>query len=268
MADFDPIAAGGIPYNPGAPAGGMAQPTTEGGAPVAAGMPPGFEATTGAAAEQQKAMTTRAQNYANDMYPLLKAQQELAIAPTGPMSPGSYDVSAALRASAPETVQRVLHFLTTYGGLTGPGIMSPEQTDAYGLVKKLLTQGQLGVPGAARSNEGGATAQAAFPNVEMPPPAAKAALQGIIGLRRMEQDQTMQWQQKLLSGAPVQSLPTFISDFQTKADPRVYIWDQTPKAQQDKILTGMSPAQRRTFITQVQRADSNGIYNTFGMSPQ
>lgn len=266
MADFDPIAAGGIPYNPGAPAGGMSQPATEGGAPVASGMPPGFEATTGAAAEQQKTMTTRAQGYATDMYPLLKAQQEWQIAPTGKGTDSGllnpYEISSYLRTTAPEGLQRLMSFVTNMGGLTSGGVMTPEQTDAYGFLKKLLTQGQLGVPGATRSNEGGSTAAGAFPNVEMPPAAGKAALQGIIGLRRMEQDQTMQWQQ---SGLPVQALPTFVSKFQTNADPRVYIWDQTPKAQQDKILTGMSPTQRHAFMSQVMRADSNGIYNTFGM---
>lgn len=259
---FDPAAAGWIPANP-APATQSGQPAADDS--FATGPTPGFAATVAAATDQQKAMTARAQGFATDMYPLLKAQQELAIAPTGPNSPSTYAVSAALRSASPEWLQNVLHYATP--SLVGGQIMTPEQTDAYGLLKKLLTQGQLGVPGAARSNEGTETAGAAFPNVEMPPPAAKAALQGIIGLRRMEQDQTMQWQQ---SGLPAQALPTFISKFQTNADPRVYTWDQTPQAQQAKILNSLAPGPggpREQFIRKVQQADSNGIYNTFGMSP-
>lgn len=279
MAAFDPIAAGGVPFDPNAaggtpvPSSGFGPLTPNPAAPgmvsgggFAAGNPPGFDATTVAGAEQQKAMTARAQSYATDMYPLLKAQQEWEIAPTGKGTDSGflnpYELSAKLRTTAPEWLQRGLSFWTNEGGLIGGGIMTPEQTDAYGLLKKLLTQGQLAVPGATRSNEGGATAQGAFPNVEMPPAAGKLALQGIIGLRRMEQDQTMQWHQ---SGLGVQALPNFVADFQTKADPRVYIWDQQSGPQRQKILDGMTPAQRGIFIKQVQRADNNGIYNTFGM---
>ncbi len=266
MADFDPIAAGGIPYAP--PSGGaspqIGQPATAAGAPIAAGNPPGFEATTGAAAAQQVAMTTRAQNYANDMFPLLKANEELKLAPTGPGTEAGYEMSGMLQARTPDWFQRAAAFASHL--IPGvPNLMTPEETAHYSEANKYLTAASLAVPGATRSNEGGATASAASPSVHIPKPAAQAVLQSMIGMRRMEQDQTMQWQQ---SGLPVQALPTFVSKFQTTADPRVYVWDQFNKQQQAKLLDGLPPDQRSRFISQVMRADSNGIYNNFGTGQQ
>jgi hypothetical protein len=275
MADWDPNTAGGVPWNPatagGAPVGqsaaspaspsGIARPATTDGAPVAAGMPPGFEATTAAAAAQQTAMTTRAQSYANDMFPLFKAQEALTAAPTGKVSEPGYQAGAILQTYAPEWLHRTIAFGSTLGGALG-GIMTPEQTAAYAEANKYLTQVQLGVSGATRSNEGGQTASAASPSVDIPKPAAQAVLQNMIGLRRMEQDQTMQWQQ---SGLPVQALPGFVSKFQTNVDPRIYVWDQLPKAQQTKILDTMPAHQKPAFLRKLQAADQNGIFNTMGM---
>lgn len=277
MAAFDPIAAGGVPFDPNVAGGtpvdarGFGSVTPKPGAPgmipgggIVSGNPPGFDATTGAAAAQQTAMTGRAQTYANDMFPLFRAQQELATAPTGKGSELGYDAGALMQTNTPEWLHRLVSYTTTLGHTIG-GIMSPEQTAAYAEANKYLTQAALGVAGATRSNEGGQTAAAASPSVLIPKPAAQAVLQGMIGLRRMEQDQTMQWQQ---SGKSVQELPAFVSRFQTNADPRVYVWDQLPAAQRGQILGKMSPAQQGEFITKVNQAKANGLYNTMGMSPQ
>lgn len=274
MAAFDPIAAGGVPFDPNAaggtpvPSSGFAPLTPSPAAPgmvagggFAAGNPPGFDATTTAAAEQQKGMTTRAQSYANDMFPLFKAQQQLAIAPTGKGTDTGYDMSALLQTRTPEWFQRAAAF----GSHLLPGvanIMTPEELNAYAETNKYFTQGTIGFPGATRSNEGGQAAAAATPSVTMPKEAAQAVLQNMIGLRRMEQDQTMQWQQ---SGMQLRDLPAFVSRFQTNADPRVYIWDQFTPPQQKQLLAKMSPAQQRSFIDKVERADANGLYNTMGM---
>jgi hypothetical protein len=268
MAEFDPVAAGGIPYNPSAPGGApaassvdqIAQPALPGGGAIPAGNPPGFEDTTKAAAAQQVAMTARAQGFANDMFPLLKANEQLKLAPTGPGTEAGYEMSGLLQSRTPEWFQRAAAYASHL--IPGvPNLMTPEETTAYSEANKYLTAAQLAVPGATRSNEGGATASAASPSVHIPKPAAQAVLQSMIGLRRMEQDQVMQWQQ---SGLPVQALPGFVSKFQTTADPRVYVWDQLSKQQQSKTLESMSPAQRKTFMDQITRADNHGIYNNFG----
>jgi len=261
MADFDPIAAGGIPYNPtGGAAPQIAQPATAEGAPIAAGMPPGFDAKTKAAADQQLAMTTRAQTFATDMFPLLKAQEQLKIAPTGPGTEAGYEMSGLLQSRTPEWMQRAAAFSSHL--IPGvPNLMTPEETAAYSEANKYLTAAQLGVPGATRSNEGGATASAASPSVHIPKPAALAVLQNMIGLRRMEQDQAMQWQQ---SGKSLQELPDFVAKFQTNADPRVYVWDQLDAKQRSKIFDSLPPAKQAEFAARINQAKANGIYNTMG----
>jgi len=253
MAGFDPIAAGFIPAGaaPGntAPATGGTEPP-----PVAAANPPGFEDLIKAQVARQNAMNDRAQNYASDMFPLLKAKQELGIAPTGHGSEAAYNISSLMRTYTPEWAQKALSTFTP--------VMTPEQTDAYAQANKYLTMAQLGVQGAGRSDAGLSTAGQASPSVTIPNAAAKIVVDNMIGLRRMEHDQALQWQQ---SGLPIQALQGFVTGFQTKVDPRVYIWDQYTPEQRSKIASKMKPAQYRSFMQQVDAADRRGIYNTFGM---
>ncbi len=265
MADFDPLAAGGIPAGPlagkVAPASG-APATPSGAAPVVLSNPPGFDDIVKANTAQHIAMSERAKNYANEMFPLFKAQQELKIAPTGKGSEAGYNAGALMSTVAPEWLHRAASFVTNLGGGIGGGIMSPEQTKAYAEANKYLTMAQLGVAGAGRSDAGLSTAGAASPSVHIPNEAAKAVVQGMIGLRRMEQDHALQWQQ---SGLPIQALNGFVTQLQTKANPVVYVWDQLPSDQQHKVLDRMNAAQKRAFMKQVDEADKRGIYNMFGM---
>jgi hypothetical protein len=256
---FDPVAAGGVPVGSGPSAPGANASGTPG---IAVGTPPGFDQAINAQATQQQAMASRSQTYANDMFPLFKAQQQLAVAPTGKGSEAGYDMGSLLGTVSPN-LQKVGAFISTLGGLVGGGIMTPEQTAAYAEANKYLTQASLGVAGATRSNEGGQTASAASPSVNIPKPAAQAVLQGMIGLRRMEQDQTLQWQK---SGHPVANLNKFVTGFQTNADPRVYVWDQMTPAQRQSIYKSMTPPQQQAFSARVTQADNDGIYNNFGIS--
>lgn len=253
MADFDPVVAGATPFDPAAagatPVGGAGIP----GGGLAAGNPPGFDAGITQQQTQQQAMALRSQTYANDMFPLFQAQKALNAAPTGKGSETAYDISSLLQTYAPGLGSFLAH--------VSP-LMSPDQVAAYAEAKKYLTQAQLGVAGATRSNEGGQTASAASPSVEIPPEAAKTVIQNMIGLRRMEHDMTLQWQN---SGQPVANLNKFVTQFQTHADPRVYLWDQQTPAQRDQILSKMTPAQRGQFIAKVSAAENNGAYNTFGV---
>lgn len=270
MADFDPFAAGGVPVNAdgspiaNAPATPPAGAVNIPGGGLVTGNPPGFDQAIDFQTKQAQQMADRSHTFANDMYPLFKAQQQLALAPTGAGTEYGYHLGALMSAQAPEWLHRAASYVTNMGGLIGGGITTPEQTTAYAEANKYLTQASLGVAGATRSNEGGATAAAASPSVSIPKPAAQAVLTGMIGLRRMEQDQTTQWQN---SGQPVSSLNKFVTDFQTNADPRVYVWDQLPKQAQTQIFESMKPAQQAEFAAKVTRAKAAGIYNNFGMAP-
>lgn len=269
MADWDPSSVGGVQFDP-ASVGATPVPPTGGGmgisgGGVAAGNPPGFDAAIGAQTKQQQDMAARSQTYANDMFPLFKAQQQLAVAPTGKGTEDKYDASAILQSRAPEWLHRAAAYVTNLGsGAYLGGIMTPEQTTAYSEANKYLTQGSLGVAGATRSNEGGQTASAASPSVNIPKPAALAVLQGMIGLRRQEHDMTLQWQN---SGQPVANLNKFVTQFQTNADPRVYVWDQLTAPQRKQVIEKMTPAQQGEFAAKVNQAKTNGIYNTFGIGP-
>lgn len=271
MADFDPLAAGGVPVNAdgspiaNAPATPPAGAVNIPGGGLVTGNPPGFDQAIDFQAKQAQQMADRSHTFANDMYPLFKAQQELAIAPTGAGSEWGYHMGSLMSTQSPEWLHRAASYVTNMGGLIGGGIMTPEEVSAYAQANKFLTQGTISAPGGTRSNEGAQMAAAATPSVTIPKPAAQAVLQGMIGLRRMEQDQTTQWQN---SGLPVSSLNKFVTDFQTKADPRVYVWDQLPKAQQSKIFEGMNPTQQAQFAAQVTGAKQRGIYNTQGTQPQ
>lgn len=265
MADFDPFAHGAISAgpSPGMTAPPSGAPTTPSGeAPVVLSNPPGFDDLIKQQTTQHTEMMKRAQNYANDMYPLFSAQKELKLAPTGKGSEGAYNASAVMSTIAPEWLQRAASFVTNLGGAIGGGIMTPEETAAYARANKFLTQAQLGVSGATRSNEGGQTASAASPSVNIPKDAAQQVLQGMIGLRRMEHDHALQWQQ---SGLPLNALNGFVTRLQTTNDPRVYVWDQFTPQQQTKLLDRMTPGNRRAFVAKVDAADRRGIYNTFGM---
>jgi len=274
MAAFDPVAAGGVAFDPTAAGGiavdpqGSGQPATSQGGNIpgggfAAGNPPGFDASVAAQVAQQREMAERSKTYANDMYPLFKAQQELALAPTGKGSDALYDLSAKIMTQHPEWLQRAEHFVTTLGGSFG-GVMTPEETTHYAEANKFLTQASLGGARAMQRKEGGQTASAASPSVLIPKPAAQAVLQGMIGLRRMEHDQTLQWQN---SGQQVGNINRFVTQFQTNADPRVYVWDQLTGPQRKKVLDSMDATQRSAFMNRVGKADNDGIYNNFGMMP-
>tara|TARA_R110000868_G_scaffold143298_1_gene361340 strand:- start:1073 stop:1858 length:786 start_codon:yes stop_codon:yes gene_type:complete len=260
MAEFDPIAAGGIPAGPSP--GSIQAPSSSSAPVVAAGNPPGFDEMLRDQVERYKVMSKRAEGYATDMYPLLSAARELKVAPTGVASGPGYNAGAFMSTVAPEWLHRAASFVTNLGGAMGGGIMTPEQVQAYAKANKFLTQAQLSMPGAARSDQGGQTAAQSSPNVHIPNDAAQAVLQGMIGLRRMEHDQLLQFQQ---SGLPAHTLNGFVTKFQTRADPRVYVWDQMDAKHRGQILDKMPADKRQDFIRRVQDADRNGLYNTFGV---
>ena len=135
--------------------------------------------------------------------------------------------------------------------------MTPEQVKAYDEANKYLTQGQLGAPGATRSNEGAAIAGAATPSVTVSKEAAQEVLRGMIALRRMEQAGTLAWQQ---SGAPPNQYGTFMSSYATKADPRVFMFDQLTPEQRQKLQTDLTKQGKwNQFAGQVYAAERSGV---------
>lgn len=235
------------------PAAAPAAPMGNGHYPVplsnTTGPAPGTPETSLAQVPGAQATADRVAHYQSDMFPLMQAQKALANAPTGLGSEAAHTASSYLNTFAPPVLQRALSFVSP--------IMTPEETSAYDEAKKYLTQGQLGTPGATRSNEGLNTAGAASPSTQITKEAAQLVLKGMVALRRMEQDEGQSW---LASGLPVSQFNQFRANFQKQADPRVYTFDQmTPTQRQQTVTSIKDPTKRAAFIAAVQRAESNNI---------
>lgn len=219
-----------------------------------AGPTPGTPENSTASALAAHAANQRAGTFASDMYPLQQAQTALASAPTGKGSQAAHDASSYINTFAPSWVQKGLSFISP--------IMTPDQQAAYDEAKKYTTQIQLNAPGATRSNEGQSAAGAANPSVEISPQAAQLVIKGMIGLRRMEQDATVSFNN---SGQPPANYDKFQTQFATQADPRAYMFDQMNPAQRQQTLASFkTPGARNAFVSQVERAEKNGVLSAPG----
>ena len=215
-----------------------------------AGAVPGTPAYLAASAGHADTANARAANFQSDMYPLMQAQTALANAPSGKGSDAAHDVSSYINTFAPPMLTQALHYATL--GVT----MSPEEVSAYDEAKKYLTQGTLGTAGATRSNEGLTTAGAASPSTTISKEAAQLVLRGMIGLRRMDQESTLEFNN---SGLPPAAYNAFQTKFATNADPRVYMFDQMAPAQRAQLIQSMPKAAQTKFWDQVNTATQNGI---------
>lgn len=215
------------------------------------GPEPGVSESKVAQVPTAQATADRVAHFQTDMFPLQQAQIALAKAPTGLGSEAVHTASSYLNTFAPHMLQNALSFISP--------IMTPEETAAYDEAKKYLTQGQLGAPGATRSNEGLSTAGAASPSTQITKEAAQLVLKGMIGLRRMEQDEGQSW---LASGLPPSQFNNFRAQFQKQLDPNVYVFDQlTPAQRRTAIAKAKNPG---AFMSAVERAEQNGVLSPPG----
>lgn len=236
------LGTGRFPTAPAPPTGSIAGPS------------PGTPENATASALAAHSANQRASTFASDMFPLQQAQTALANAPTGKGSEAAHAASSYINTFAPAFVQKGLSFISP--------IMTPDQQAAYDEAKKYTTQIQLNAPGATRSNEGQSAAGAANPSVEISPQAAQLVIKGMIGLRRMEQDSTLEFNK---SGLPPAAYDKFQTQFATQADPRAYMFDQMNTAQRQQTLSSFkTTAARNAFIQQVERAEQNKVLTAPG----
>jgi hypothetical protein len=216
---------------------------------------PGTPEAETASAMSAHGANVRAASFATDMFPLTQAQKALATAPTGKGSEAVHDVSSYINTFAPTALQKALSFISP--------AMTSDQVAAYDEAKKYLTQGQLGQSGANRSDAGLTTAGAASPSTTISKEAAQLVLRGMIGLRRMEQDGTVQFN---ASGQPPAAYDQFMTKFSTTADPRVYTFDQMTPAERNQTMTALAktPAKQAAFVAAVEQAEKNGIMSAPG----
>jgi hypothetical protein len=212
------------------------------------GPPGGLPEFQKGAATQLGVANARGANFQTDMFPLNQALEALKNAPSGKGSQAVHDASSYINTFAPPLLQKVLSFISP--------LMTKDEVIAFDEAKKYLTQGTLGTAGATRSNEGLSTAGAASPSTEITKEAAQLVLKGMIGLRRMEHEGLLEFNN---SGKPPGDLPGFLTKFATNADPRVYMFDKMDPAARIKMIQDMTPAARTKFWDQVHAATQNGI---------
>ncbi len=229
-----PVAA--APGSPPMPA------SPDGSVPV--GLAPGQAAEADAAVQHASQARDAANTYSTRMQPLLAAQQALANAKTG----SGAEVLNTLR----QTLQTFTpNMLDGFRPLLG----SKEQDAAFDEARKYLTNYAANTPGANRSDAGGATAANANANVHISPLAAQQVVQAAIGMERMKQAQTMEFNE---SGMPGGQYDRFQSGLATKADPRAFAADLQTPDQRKAILDGPG---RANYLASLRLGIKHGLVN-------
>ena len=189
-------------------------PTPMGGA-VTVGLPPGTvneaEASVGHASLARDAANT----YQTRMQPLQAAQIALANTKTGSGAATLNSIRQRLESFTPA----MFDGFRLAGG-------SVEADAAFDEARKYLTQYASNTPGGNRSDAGGQTAKDSNASVDISPMAARMVVQAAMGMERMKQAQTMEFN---ASGKTGGQYDRFQSQLATNADPRAFVSDmQTP----------------------------------------
>lgn len=237
-----PAAAPGAPL-PAGPAPASAQPAETG--QVATGLAPGTADEMQASAAHAVAARNEANSYQSRMTPLLSAQEALKTAKTGVGT----ETLNSLR-------QRLQNF--TPGMLDGfrPLGGSPEGDAAFDEARKYLTAYASSTPGANRSDASGATADAANASVHISPAAAKFVVRAAIGMERMKQAQTLEFNS---SGKPGSAYDRHQNDLATKADPRAFVADQMTPDERRALLDKMTAPQKKNYLDSLRMGLKHGL---------
>lgn len=235
------------PYTPPATPQPSAPPPPAPGGAVVTGLAPGQAAEADAAVSHASAARDAANTYQNRMQPLQAAQVALRDAKTG---------------SGAETLNNLRQTLQSFtpAMLDGfrPLLGSVEGDAAFDEARKYLTNYAANTPGANRSDAGGATAANANANVHISPLAARMVVQAAMGMERMKQAQTMEFNQ---SGAPGGQYDRFQSDLATKADPRAFVADMQTPDERKAMLGKMTAPQQANYLASVRLGMKHGLLN-------
>lgn len=191
-----------------------------------------------------------ANTYATRIQPLMSAQAALKDAKTGSGS----EVLNNLRQTLQNFTPSALDGFRPLGG-------SPEKDAAFDEARKYLTNYAANTPGANRSDAGGQTAANANANVHISPLAAQQVVQAAIGLERMRQAQTMDFNQSGQTGA---AYDKYQAGAATKADPRAFIADQQTPDERKAMLGKMTAPQQANYLASLRLGMKHGLVNLGG----
>lgn len=233
----------GVPYTP------PATPAAPSGS-VQVGLAPGQAEEAQSSVSHLAQARDAANTYATRIQPLMAAQAALKDAKTGSGSEVLNSVRQALQNFTPAA----LDGFRPAGG-------SAEQDAAFDEARKYLTNYAANTPGANRSDAGGQTAANANANVHISPLAAQQVVRAAIGLERMRQAQTMEFNQSGQTGA---TYDKYQSAAATKADPRAFIADQQTPDERKAMLGKMTPPQQANYIASLRLGMKHGLVSLGG----
>lgn len=236
----------GTPYAP--PAAPQAAP----GGAVQVGLAPGQAAEAEASVSHLSQARDVANTYQTRMQPLLSAQAALQDAKTGAGSGALNSVRQIVGSFTPAQLEGVRSFI---------GLGTDQGDASYDEAKKYLTAYAANTPGANRSDAGGATAASANASVNISPLAAQQVVRAAIGLERMRQAQTMEFNQ---SGQPGSAYDRYQSGAAAKADPRAFMADHQTPDERKTMLDKMTASQKANYLVSLRLGMKHGLVSLGG----
>ena len=227
---------------PAAPGGGAA---ASGAVPV--GLPPGAQTELDASAQHYASDNVAANTFQQRVFPLTQAATALATNPdTGPGTGTVNQIKSFLLAQSPDVLKQFL-----------PGV-DPNKIASYDEAVKYLAQYAMNQPGAANSDMHLGLAQVANASTHISNQAAQQVVQNALGLERMRQAATLQFNDTHPPGSGAQ-YDRFLSTFATANDPRGFSWDTQTPAQRQAAVTGMTRAAKERLLGSITLARQYGL---------
>jgi hypothetical protein len=224
-----------------------AAPNTGGGTGMQMAPAPGFQEAASQSGALMGNARAKAANFGADIYPLQQSLGALErLGPTG-TGPGTDELN-----TVKSFLQSNLSWL--------PGVkIDPNSIKDFDEAKKYLTQaaGSRAAAFGHGTDQAMSTALTANPNTHISNLAAVDLTKATIGLRRMEQAQTLEADR---SGVQPGQFSTWASRWATNVDPRAFMVDLMDQKQlQNLQKTLKNPKERARFNNSVQMAINNGI---------
>lgn len=204
------------------------------------GPQPGMQEKWKASADQYNAENAASGQFQQRLFPLAQVDALL----------GSGDLTTGPGA---EGVNRIKEWLATRAATFGWDAQTIQQAK-FDELNKYLTQVVNANPFAGGSDQRLASAISGNPSAHIATLANKDVIKAMIGLER--------YRQAAMLAAKAQNVqPKDFSDFQSKFastyDPRAFVIDRLKPEQQEKMIKGMSEAERKTFNASLQLIESN-----------
>ena len=227
-------AAGAPPAPSAAPA--ATEPGTQPGA-YGTTLPPGQAAPLEAAGNQLASARTGMGTFAARTKPLEYAISHLANADTGRGTEFVNDVKGYIQALKP--------------GLAASLGIDPQKITDYDAAIKYMAQVAAAQPGAQASDMGRQMASIANASGHIDKAAAQQVLFNTLGMERMQHAMTLAY-----GNGNANAFPAHVADWNTKYDPRAFVYDQMDEKQKDAVLSSLkTKADKEKFTSGLKQAE-------------